>query len=355
MNQDFRLKEITGIYENTIHHFEWSNGSYDRGTKAFLLDSFAFFPLISRDSFFATRKFQSDYMKVKTGSVKAGPFDIDTYLRDTVANIGTVYVNDGSLSSFRDKRLPFKSGVVKRLPAAWLRKFPLRMSVDSVFFKNGHVEYTELNDKTGKAGTVIVSRMDASLFPVRNYGQQKADSLQIQATGYLMDSVLTRLCVKQSMTDTSGGLLLTGQISPADARLLNPVLIPLASVKLESGFLDTMTMTVTATESVATGEMKMFYHDLKIKFLNNQNEKKKTTYKGFASFLANTFVVKNNNRSRTGTVYFERIRERSPFHYLVKITISGVSSTVGIKNNKRLLREYKKALAKRNLASINHD
>ena len=83
--------------------------------------------------------------------------------------------------------------------------------------------------------------------------------------------------------------------------------------------------------------MKLFYHDLKIQLLKKDGRPKK-----FKSFLANTFVIKKNNSSRTGQVFYIRNRDRSAINYYVKIIGSGVASSIGAKNNKKALRKYRK-------------
>ena len=71
-----------------------------------------------------------------------------------------------------------------------------------------------------------------------------------------------------------------------------------------------------------------------------------------ASFLVNTFVIRKNNKGRTGIVYFERIKDRSFFHYIVKMTFSGMITSIGVKKNKKFLRQYKRELKERNLPPI---
>jgi len=141
--------------------------------------------------------------------------------------------------------------------------------------------------------------------------------------------------------DSLAGFLLSASINPVDARILNPALIPLVSVKLESGFLDTLSMQVTGKEYVSIGEMKMYYHDLKVRILKEGIEGKKSFIKGLLNFVANNFIIKKSNHSRPGTIFFERLRNKSTLNYLVKITLSGISSSVGIKKSKKLLRRYK--------------
>jgi hypothetical protein len=114
-------------------------------------------------------------------------------------------------------------------------------------------------------------------------------------------------------------------------------------------------MRAIGREYLSWGEMLMYYHDLKVRLLKNGDETKKSFINGVISFLANSFVVKNKNSSRTGTVFFIRNRDRSAINYLIKIAMSGMASSAGVKKNKKMLRRYKKELEKRNLPPIDFD
>ncbi len=348
-NTSFRIDEITGSYQDTSVHFDWQNAGYDRFTKTFTLNSFTFRPVLSKEEFRAKQQYQADYMTLRSGAISAGPFDIYKYLEDTTLNVGTVTINDAVIEDSRDKRFPLQKGIVKSLPADMLKKLPVRLNIDLINVVNAYVEYTELNEKTDLAGKIIVSKLNAKVLSASNYDHQPGDSLELQANFYLMDSIPIRLFLKESYTDSLAGFLMTASAPSIDARILNPVLIPLASVQLESGITDTLFLRVTGNEHVAMGEMTLLYHQLKIKLLNNKAGSKKKGIKSFASFLANALVIKKNNKSGKDIVFFERLKDRSPLHYLVKITLSGISSSIGLKNNKKLIKQYKKALQKRNL------
>ena len=157
-----------------------------------------------------------------------------------------------------------------------------------------------------------------------------------------MDSAWIALKLRESYTDSLAGFLMSANVKPADARILNPILIPLVSAKLESGFMDTMSLQVTGKEYVAIGEMTMYYRDLKVKILKKGEEGKRSIATSFMNFVANNFVIKKSNRSRTGTIFFERLRNKSTLNYLLKIALSGVSSSAGLKKSKKQLRRYKK-------------
>jgi hypothetical protein len=212
-----------------------------------------------------------------------------------------------------------------------------------------------VNEKTKQAGTIPVTRMTVILLNIRNHKIKPGDSLTIRAVGYVLDTVWTRLRVKESYTDSLGGFLMTLRMKPGDLTVLNSALVPMASVKFLSGQLDTLDMRAVGREYLALGEMKMFYRDLKVQLLKDGDENKKTFMTKLVSFLANTFVIKTNNKSRIGNVFFLRNRDRSAINYLIKIAISGMTSSVGAKSNKKMMHRYKKELEKRNLPPINFD
>ena len=131
--------------------------------------------------------------------------------------------------------------------------------------------------------------------------------------------------------------------------------MPLSSMKLQSGYMDTLSMRAVGKEYFSFGEMKMYYHSLKIKFLENGSEAKKTFLTNLMTFVANSFVIRNKNKTRKGTVFFIRNRDRSAINYIIKTALSGIASSVGAKNNHRLLRQYKKQLHLRNLPPFDYD
>jgi hypothetical protein len=354
-NPAFQINHLTGFYSTSAINLRWANVSFNRNNNFFKLDSFSMIPVLSRDSFIAHQSYQTDYFTIRTEAVNIGPFDIDRFIRNNSLNIGTASIDHLTFTDYKDKQLPFNAGVIKPLPVNMIKMIPQKLSIDTVLLNNANVEYTEFNNKTMKAGIIPVTRMTVRLLTVKNYNINPLDSLRIQATGYLMDTIWMRLRVKESYIDSLGGFLMTLRVKPADMTVLNAALIPLASIKLESGFLDTLTMRAVGREYLSLGEMQMYYHDLKIRFLKNGEETKKTFINSIISFLANSLIIKKNNKSRTGKVFFIRKRDKSAINYLIKIAMSGMASSAGVKSNRKMLRRYKKELEKRNLPPIDFE
>ena len=193
--------------------------------------------------------------------------------------------------------------------------------------------------------------MNGRITQVRNYDLRNTDSLNIRVTGYIENSILTKLIVKESYTDTLGGFLMTVQMGPAGLTVLNPILRPLASAEIRSGQLDTLTMRVVGREYMAFGEISMYYHDLKVSLLKKGDRDKKSLFSGLKNFLVNT-IVKNKNTDKSRPVFFLRLRDRSAVNYLVKITLNGILNTAIGKKSKKQFRKFKKETKKRNLPPV---
>ena len=354
-NPSFTVTDVSGQIVDEKNSWTWHDLSFSKSAQSFSVDSFSFHPVKSRDEFIAASEWQTDYMTLKTGKVSVSKFNLDQYLEDSVFRSGNISIDSAYFTSYRDKTPPFKSGVIKSLPAKLIQKIPFKVSVDTILISNGTAVYTELNDKTKETAVIPVTRMSGDIFPIRNFDLTPADSFRIRLNGYLLDSGWIRLRTRESYLDSLSGFLITLRMQPHSMMYLNNILPALSSVKLHSGYLDTLTMRAVGQEYLSLGEMRMNYHDLKVQFLKNGKEDKKTFLQGLMTFIANSFIIKKENTKRVGVVYFPRIRDRSFINYYIKIVMSGVASSVGAKKNKRLMRRYNKQLKMRQLPGIDFE
>jgi hypothetical protein len=120
------------------------------------------------------------------------------------------------------------------------------------------------------------------------------------------------------------------------------LLAPLGNLKFTSGYLNMLKLNAQVNNDRAYGQMKFYYHDMHIKLLKNGGTEKTRLLKSAESNFINFFYVKNNNTSRTGLIYFERLKDRSFFNYMGRIILSGVSTSVGARKNKAYRKEYKR-------------
>ena len=111
-------------------------------------------------------------------------------------------------------------------------------------------------------------------------------------------------------------------------------------------------MRAVGREYLSLGSMKFLYHDLKVEFLDKNDTSRHSVKNQLLKFAANAFVIRTNNSKRTGEVYYERDRNRAVFQYWVKMILSGVTTSVGAKSNKKQIKKYMKELNQKNLPPI---
>ena len=348
-NTRFRLERFTGQYRDAVKQFNWKHAGYSQLTHMITLDTFAYRHSLDVDSFISRQQYQKDYIAVGCGPMEIGPVNRKRFLEDSIFQIGKIKIEQAWFTDYKDKRLPFAAGNIRLLPVNMVRHIPFKISADTIQVNPGSVDYTEFNDKTQAAGTIPIRRMDITLLNVKNHDIRKHDSLTIRATGYVMDSIWVQLRLKESYTDSLGGFKMTLRAKPGNLAVLNPVLIPLVSAKLISGEVDTLHLRATGREYMTIGEMQMNYRNLKFRYLKDGKDEKQRFFTRLKNYIANTFVIRKNNSSRTGHVFALRARDRSAINYLLRITLSGVSSSAGVTKNKKLYRRYLHELEKKGL------
>jgi hypothetical protein len=354
-NPSYSIAIQSGDFKNEKNISNWKNVSVNKAAQSFSIDSLSVIPVLSRDAFIKASPFQTDYMTLRISNILLKGFEPDRYFTDSIVLIKSINLTEPYFTSYRDKRPPFNAGIIKPLPSKLIQRIPFRFSADTVNITEGTVVYTELNDKTNEIGVIPVTHMTGDIFPIKNFDINITDSLRIRLNGYLRDTGWIRLRTRESYVDTASGFLITVRMRPHPLLYLNPILTPLAAIQLHSGYLDTIVMRAIARDNYSLGEMNMYYHDLKVQFFKNDNETKKRFLQGFKTFIANSFVIKNDNKKRTAIVYYTRQRDRSFINYYIKTFMSGVASTIGAKSTKKMLRRYQKELKKRNLPVIDFD
>jgi hypothetical protein len=233
-----------------------------------------------------------------------------------------------------------------------IKKISLPVSIKRINLVEGTVSYTERNARTRTEGTILLTHVDGKISRIKNRNLELEDSLVFSMDAYLMDSALLKLRVKESYADSLSGFLMTLRMTPTSLTFLNPIIAPLSNVKIVTGRVDSFFLKAIGKEKLALGEVNMYYHNLRIKLYKNAELNQATLATKAATFLANTFLIRKNNNGKTGIVYFERLRDRSFFNYLVKMTFSGMASSIGVKKNKKYVKQYQRELEVKDLSTL---
>ena len=343
VNNHFYINHGNVALKNNKTSLDVYNLSLNKSANTLTLDSLNFSPVMDRDSFMKTKQFQSTYLKFHSGKININGIDFARLLKDTLFYSPKIMLSDFHLVAYKDKRLPFRHGIVKPMLTDMLLNIKPKLQVDSVIFKKGLIEYEEFNDKTKQHGKIKLSKIKGAVADVRTFGPMPDDSLKFNMYARLIDTADIRLKYKQSYTDSLSGFNLKIIVSSFNLTALNPILRPFASAELKSGNLDTIRMSAIGRKYIAYGIMKMYYYDLNAQMLSKGDSSAKNIVTKSVSFFANR-LVHTKNRRGTGDVFAERDPEKGFVNYWVKIVVGGVLTNSGVRTDKKQQRKYKRAL-----------
>lgn len=341
---DLNLTGTNGSLVSAINKVDWFNLSFAKGY--FKADSFHIAPVQSMEDYKIKKAFNQDYLVVRTGEVAGGPFDMVKYAGDSILSIGNIQANGINLLTFKDKRQEDTATKIKPLPVTQILKIPGKIDIDSVRINDMYVEYWEINPKTDTLAVVPVSDMNVLLTNIKNYDIQDDDSLYIQVSAKVIKQLLTNLEVRESYKDSLGGFLMKLQTGPMDLTGFNEILLPLEAIEILNGNLDSLGLEAVANDNYSTGGIRMYYNGLKLRLMNKKDFRKQNFGNKLISWIANTFIVRKNNKGKLSPVFFERLHDKSAINFIIKTTLSGIKSSVGLPGIKGKQRRYLKKLEK---------
>ncbi len=349
---EFSIQHTSVYILNNQSRFLIHNLNFNKKLGELGVDDFSFNPIVAKEDFVKMNDYQKDYPLFKTGNINVNNFDVLTLFKDSVFTATSVNISRPDLYIFKDKRKPFKKGIYKPLPSALMKNINFKFDIDSLNINKGVVAYEELNEKTNKSGMVRFSDLNAVVNNFKNHNHTETDSLRLYVTGNFMDSARIRFRLSESFTDSLHSFTYGLRFRPFDFKILNPILEPLVSARITSGSLDTLRVNAIGREHMSHGKMKLYYNDLKIQYLNKGSDSVKNLKSRLINFVANDLLLKRNNKKGFGIVYAERDKERGFANYWLKIGLSGVVSSSGVKKNKKVEKIYNRKLKKMKVPEI---
>jgi hypothetical protein len=336
------LSTKTLFYQNAARQLVAHQLSVNSDKKQISFDSLHWVGTITRDSFFKASTVQKDFVQLHVGAGMLNGYEMLERDGDTVWSINQFNLSNMNALLERDKRIPADTIAFRPLMTGMFQQLPIKFALERMVLTNAQVRYNEITEKTGKEGSILFTDLNAVVKNIRNFDLNNTDSLSVSARAKLMGKGNIRLTFRESYTDSLRGFIMLARMGKMELNALSPLLLPLFNIKIDRGRVDSLWLNVKANDYLAFGKMEMDYRHLKLSLLNEQGKKK-----GFTSFLINTVLRSNNDK--TGLVYRERMRNKSMFNFWGKIAMSGLLTNMGIQKNKKQVKKYNREMKNLNL------
>jgi hypothetical protein len=140
-----------------------------------------------------------------------------------------------------------------------------------------------------------------------------------------------------------------GNVGPMDLSAINPAIMPLGLIKINSGQLDRFEFDINADNEVAKGRVSVLYNDLKVTVLKADTTNDKLRHMTIASLFANVLVLKHDNPDAPGEIprasdfTYYRPKDFTFFKTIWRTLLTGIKPCVGL--DEKMQKDVKNKIA----------
>ncbi|MFI5136995.1 MAG: hypothetical protein ACHQIM_04155, partial [Sphingobacteriales bacterium] len=285
-------------------------------------------------------KSQHDRFLMHIDSMQVNNFDYANYHKYRILNASDVLINNGTIEVFCNPKHLINDGTdqVSTFPNAAIYQINDNMKIDSIILNHINVVYSEYNKKSNKTGSVTFNNTEGRFLNVTNNktALQKNNVCTAEFTSYFMNRGKLNVKFNFNLTDLNKAFSYKGRLGPLKLQYINPVVMPLAMVKVTTGNIDAFDFDIHADRTSARGRVSALYDNLKISILKVDTVFDGLKQKPIATLYANLFIVKHNNPDipgglpRSTYVNYSRTPETPFFKSVWQTLLSGIKPCIGL-------------------------
>jgi hypothetical protein len=284
-------------------------------------------------------KSDNDRFDVHLDSLQINHFDYLSYHKYRVINSSHMILSNGSLNLHSNpKGKPKTTDRVRTYPNFGLKGIRADLNIDTIDVNRINVAYSEFNHKSGKTGTITFNNTTGRILNVttNKAALQKNNISTVQLSSYFMNRGKLNVLFTFNLTDETVPFTYKGDMGPMDLSVLNPAIMPLGLIKVNTGKLTRFEFDIHADNTVSKGRISILYNDLKVTVLKADTANDKLKHMAIASLFANVLVLKHNNPDNPGeiprafNVTYNRPSDFPFFKNIWHTLLTGIKPCIGL-------------------------
>lgn len=249
-----------------------------------------------------------------------------------------INISKAKAQLYLNRSLPVIQKKMNDFPHQLLSTLKVPVHIKVLDLTSATISYEEYNPKSKKSGTVYIDKMNLHVTNLTNVPEQmqqnKNTSLAIKAL--FMHSVPMKADFKFDLSKmNSGNFTANVEMGAMDTSLLNPVTEPIGLFYIKKGKLHKTTAQIHGNNYAAAGKVLVLYNELHVTPLKPDNsDSGSLNKKHVTSFIANTFLIKNDNPSKGKLRIIDSKYKRAVgsdlFNLVWKTILVGILKTIGV-------------------------
>lgn len=298
-------------------------------------DSLRFHSLMTDEQFFAANKFRSTRYRFVVPSIIVHGFSYLGLLNGDNYRARSINIRDAFMDVLvnMDKSFDTKSPS-PLMPSEGLDSIKDTIRIASLHVMNSRLNYYESYAADAKAALVTFDKMQLFAEGIVNHTGQH-DTIIIHAKTNFMSASTMKLLMFIPLGSPQFSFSYSGSLSRMEVSSLNKFLEIAEHHRIKSGILHEAAFNVNVNSGHATGFVNAEYNNLSVAVLNKNTRSENGMLDRIPSFIAKTFIIKENNLPdksgfiKKGIVKYTR-KPDEPFIQFVWFGLrSGVANVVG--------------------------
>lgn len=266
------LKDLEYKDPSRFYHINFKKIAITSNAGGLFIDSFELVPLYPKYKFSRIAGYQVDRAKCKINNIRFTALDFNDFVKNGNFTARKIELDDSRLEMFRDKRLKRKDRI-KKMPQEILRNLPFKVSIDTVYVKRFDVIYMEFA-KNGKApGWMSIENITGSIAGLKNDSFADA-TIKVDAQAYLMGRGYLKAHFNIPIWDPYNSFTCTAYLGRMNMIHFNPILEKIKFVSIKTGKINRINLNFRGNEDYAEGPVKMYYRNLKVQLLDEDERHK---------------------------------------------------------------------------------
>lgn len=336
--ESYEMTSEAGVYRLAIATI--SASTRDSTLRVGRLD---FSPTLSESELREARPEEATRYEARSGDIEVRGLDFDALSRQKSIFARSVVVREMAIEVASDLRRSRPSERPRGMPDDALRRLPLATLVDTLRIINGAVQYAEIPRDGSRPGVIRFRPIEAQVVALGNVtgrdasppGSRRAP-VALTARTRVLEAGAFELRAELHLSSADFDFRYEARsLGPLEMPALNPMFVPNAGVRIDSGRCDSLWLSARAGETGARGELRAIYRDLHVSMVD-KNDGESSLPQKLASLYANTFQLHEDNLAggedapRLGRIAWDHPRHEPFFAYWWRSIRSGLYSVIGM-------------------------
>lgn len=289
------------------------------------MDHFSMTSALNRKQFVSQLPKEKDLYTLFAQKIKIEDMDWGFKNENLFFKTNQILIDQADANIYRSK-MPEDDLSIKPLYNKLLRELSFELKVDTLKISNSKLVYEEEKSFEKGAGVLEFTSFNLKATDVQSgFQQTKLPDVAISIDCKFMKTAPMKVDWQFNVLDKSDSFTIKGRILNFKTGNLAVFTKPYLNATTE-GVFDQVYFNFAGTDSQASGDFALKYHDLKVKLYQKKNPEKESKLK---SWIGNLLLNDDSNGELiSNEVSVDRIKEKSFFNYFWRCIAQGMKKTL---------------------------